>query len=165
MTAIRTATLADVPVLATLKAEVESLTYGHYGTGAEPGGSRAEFCSPEYVARLLDAGTVLMACDDSTVVGMVSVRREAVMFISALYCLRSGQGVGSSLMRAALDGIVDHQPLLIEVFEDNTGAMGYFTALGFAEHGKRPSVSFAGRSLVIMKSRAGAVRQALEGRR
>jgi RimJ/RimL family protein N-acetyltransferase len=51
-----------------------------------------------------------------------------------------GRGVGSALVRAAIDWAREHglHKLCLEVFAHNTAAIGLYSKLGFVEEGRRP---------------------------
>jgi [ribosomal protein S18]-alanine N-acetyltransferase len=125
---------------------------------SETDGFGADAWSPQLVGEGL-AGRLptvhyLVAEDDGAVVGhaVASVVDDLVELqrIAVATGRRRG-GVGSALLEAVLALRPEGGRVLLEVREDNTGALGFYAARGFVELHRRPRYYRDGATAIVME--------------
>ncbi|HEV7734670.1 MAG TPA: GNAT family N-acetyltransferase [Candidatus Binatia bacterium] len=81
---------------------------------------------------LVPSGSVTVAVDGSSIVGMMAAaRRDGVGWIDQLYLLPShvGRGIGGRLLQHALDDL--GPPVRLHTFQANAGARRFYERRGF----------------------------------
>ena len=103
------------------------------------------YLAPDRVAQYLRDDNILIAEENGALVGFVQFGagdEPSEVEIRRLYVLpaKHNQGIGSALLRAALDApSVDvARRILIDVWEDNAGAQRLYSRFGFGIVDRRP---------------------------
>ena len=149
--AIRRATAADAPALATLAADTFVETFGHLYKPADRAAFVAEQTAVHYRRLISQAGIGVWVAEsgDGEFVGFLTAgpcklpvpdREPAAGEIRQLYLRGSaqGQGVGSRLLALGLDWLREqgHAPLYIGVWSGNFGAQRLYGRHGFEKVGE-----------------------------
>lgn len=159
---IQEAALADIKEVAALKAKLELENYGSLGTSEEQSLYMNKFCSPSYIEYLLSIGKIFVTLEANRITAMITLREEEFVCLSSFYSENRGIGVGAALLGYALAEFDPQKSVEIEVFESHKESIGYFTRRSFVGQGSRPSSTFAGEHLLIMRSRVGDILDSLK---
>lgn len=153
---IRPATTDDVLSVAALKRRQEDMLYQNYGSQEEHKRGLDEYCSPQYLQRLLDNNdtVLLVALANDAVVGMGAITRQgSVAKLHALFVDRPGKGIGTAVLSALVleaQGWKSTQ-VQCEFFERNRPALGFFMRRGFRHSPEwRPSETYSQQRLLML---------------
>lgn len=96
----------------------------------------------QHLGLLLNQAKTLLAEDEGTVAGFITVDNEG--YVSALYVdlAYAGRGVGSALLRAAQN---HHDRLGLHVFVENVSAVQFYRARGFIVVDEDTQIDRSGR--------------------
>jgi GNAT superfamily N-acetyltransferase len=81
---------------------------------------------------LVPAGGVIVACDESGVIGLIATSREAgISWVNQLFVVpgRTAQGIGTRLLEEALARL--ERPVQLYTFQANTRARAFYERHGF----------------------------------
>ena len=151
MLTIRKAILRDVDPLSELACRTYVDAFGHSFLAADLKNHLEVHLSPENIRRIHEKDTVLLAEIDHQMVGFCQfgqasdfpdTDQDSDGVIKRLYVLRGyqNQGIGSLLMKAALDQMraEKFQRVFLDVWEHNPGAIRFYQRFGFEVVGKKP---------------------------
>lgn len=138
---VRPAVAGDVAAIQEIGRETWPATYSFAGDDYIANGL-ATWWSSEALLRSLDDTTVLVAVDNSQLVGVGNVDvRGAVPVIWKLYVLPQvqGSGVGSALLTALLNHVpAGTESVQLEYLDGNERAAAFYAAKGFTEVRREP---------------------------
>jgi ribosomal protein S18 acetylase RimI-like enzyme len=147
---IRTAGRSDARALSELAIATYSDAFGHSFSAADLAAHLRENLSEACFERFLDADVFLLAAVDDRVVGYVQFGAASLPVGTAsktdqelrrLYVHTDfqGQGIGTSLIAAALDHpqLKGARNIYLDVWERNDGAQGFYRRYGFEAIGAR----------------------------
>jgi ribosomal protein S18 acetylase RimI-like enzyme len=149
MLTIRKAILRDVDPLSELACRTYVDAFGHSFLPADLKNHLEGHLSPENIRRILEKDTVLLAEIDHQTVGFCQFGQatecpdadlDSDGVIERLYVLKEyqNQGIGSSLMKAALDQMRQENVtrVLLDVWEHNPAAIRFYQRFGFEVVGR-----------------------------
>src|SRR5215469_6219809 len=141
---VRRAVAGDVAAIQEIGRKTWPATYSFAGDDYIASGL-ATWWSSEALLRSLDDTIVLVAVDNSQIVGVGNVDlRGAVPIIWKLYVLPQvqGSGVGSALMTALLNSVpAGTRSVQLEYLDGNERAAAFYAAKGFTELRREPPES------------------------
>jgi len=140
---LRFATVADTAGLAAFSADTYAAAFGAHFKPGDLAAHLVATLAPESWRKYLAHDRVLLAEDGTTLVGYLQFgpHEPGGVFFHRLYVAtdRLGQGIGSRLLRAALDApeVRAAPEVLIDVWEHNAGARRLYERFGFVATGQR----------------------------